>query len=279
MSDFAPLIFGLIFVFGLVIGSFLNVLIYRLPQDMSIFGRSFCPKCRKKISWSDNIPLVSFVLLRGKCRKCHSPIFWQYPIVELLTGFMFVIVIWFFFPVNFQFSIFIIHQNASFAYFQLILSMAYYLLIISTLIIIFFTDLRYGIIPDKITLPAVVISFIFLISQYPNLLVSNFLSGLGAAVFLGFLFLITRGRGMGLGDVKLAFLLGLFLGFPKIIPAFYLAFLTGAGVSIILILAGKKRFGQTISFGPFLVFGTILVFFFHEKILAFFPWLHPDWFK
>lgn len=273
MIDFTPSIFGLIFVFGLVIGSFLNVLIYRLPQNKSLFGRSFCPNCQKKISWQDNIPLVSYFLLGGKCRKCHSPISWYYPLVELATGVLFVLTFWGFLKENLQFTI---YPSASLraSNFQFVLSIIYHLIIFSSLIVVFFTDLKYGIIPDKVVFTATIITFIFLISQYPNLLISNFLSGIGASAFLGLLFLITRGRGMGLGDVKLAFLMGLFLGFPKIIPAFYLAFLTGAAVSLILILAGKKRFGQTISFGPFLVLGTILVFFFHEKILALFPWFY-----
>ncbi len=254
MVDFVTPIFGLIFIFGLAVGSFLNVLIYRLPQGLSLFGRSLCPKCRGKISWYDNIPLVSYFLLGGKCRKCHSPIGWQYPIVELTTGVLFLLIA-FLFPSG-------------------LLALFYYLFIISSLIVVFFTDLRYGIIPDKIVYPATIISLIYIILNTKYLIQNSLFSAVGATLFLGSFFLITRGRGMGLGDVKLAFLLGLFLGFPKIIPAFYLAFLTGAAVSSILILAGKKRFGQTISFGPFLVFGTILVFFFHEKILAFFPWLY-----
>lgn len=247
-----------IFVFGLIVGSFLNVLIYRLPQNLSLLGRSFCPNCKKKISWYDNIPLLSFILLKGKCRFCHSPISLQYPIVELLTGILFVL-IFFMLP----------DQNIKY-----LTSISYYLFIISSLIVIFFTDLKHGIIPDKITYSAIVVSIIFLTSQYPNIPISYFLSAFGAAAFLGFLHVITRGRGMGLGDVKLAALMGLFLGFPKIVLALYAAFLTGAIVSLILILVGKKRFGQTIPFGPFLILGTILTLFLYEKTISLFSILN-----
>lgn len=237
----------LIFVWGLVIGSFLNVLIYRLPQNLPLSGRSFCPNCHKHILWHDNIPLLSFIVLRGRCRFCRSPTSWQYPVVELLTGALFVSVT--------------IHTGITLLSILSSMVTIYYFFIVSVLIVIFFTDLRYGIIPDKITYPAIVISFLFLISQYPNILISNFLSAISALAFLGSLFLITRGRGMGLGDVKFAFLMGLILGFPKIVIALYCAFLTGALVSIILILAGYKRFGNTIPFGPFLVFGTLVALF------------------
>ncbi len=237
-----------IFITGIVFGSFLNVLIYRLPHNLPLTGRSFCPKCKKKISWQDNIPLLSFVLLGGKCRSCRSPISWQYPLVELATGVLFVLTV-----------IFLAKDNLS--------SIIYHLSILSVLIVVFFTDLKYGIIPDKITYPAIIISLIYIILNTQYLILNTSLSALGAAVFLAFLHLITRGRGMGLGDVKLAFLMGLLLGFPKIIVAFYLAFLTGAAVSLILVLIGKKKFGQTIPFGPFLVAGTLIAMFLGELII------------
>lgn len=235
-----------IFIAGCCVGSFLNVLIYRIPADLSISGRSFCPKCKKKISWRENIPLVSFFLLHKRCKNCHSPISWQYPIVELITGILFVL------------TVFLISNNSTIEQFNNLIPIIYYLFIVSCLVVIFFTDLKYGIIPDKITYPAIIISFIFLISQYPNILISNLLSGVAASLFLLMLHLITRGRGMGFGDVKLALLMGIFLGSPGILISLYASFLTGAVVSLILILAGLKRFGQTIPFGPFLVLGTLI---------------------
>lgn len=234
----------IIFIFGLAIGSFLNVLIYRLPQSLAINGRSFCPKCKKKIAWFDNIPLLSFILLGGKCRHCHSPISWQYPLVELITGVLTVFSLW---------SLVSHGQN--------LLSIIYYLFIIYALIVIFFTDLKEQIIPDQVVYLAIFISIIY---HLPSIIF--LLSGLVAAGFLFLLYWLTHGRGMGLGDVKLAALMGLFLGFPKIILAFYLAFLTGAALGVILILVGKKKLTSQIPFGPFLVLAAIFSLFWGNTV-------------
>ena len=259
-----------VFIFGLCIGSFLNVLIYRLPRSISaIKGRSFCPKCKKKILWHDNIPVLSFVLLRGKCRFCHSPISWQYPIVEVLTGVLFLLAVIFISKQisNFQFPI---AQQQAPLISNYLLIVAYYLFLISSLIVIFFTDLRYKIIPDEVVYPAVVIAFLFQAYSLQSTVYSFLFSAFGASLFFFILHLFTRGKGMGLGDVKLAFLMGLVLGFPKIIVAFYLAFLTGALIGVILILARKKKFGEQIPFGPFLSGATIIALFWGEGIMKWF---------
>ncbi len=250
------IIITLLFILGLCFGSFLNVLIYRLPLSLPITGRSFCPQCKKKIAWYDNIPLLSFVLLKGHCRKCHSPISWQYPAVELVTAIFFILT-----------PDFVIRDMRYVTWNpEMILHITYYLSLVATLLVIFFSDLRYEIIPDQIVYPAIVVTLLFLVSQYRSLLVSNVLSGLLAAGFLLVLHLLTRGRGMGLGDVKLAGLMGLALGWPKIIVAFYLAFLTGAALGVILILRGKKKLTSQIPFGPFLAGATILSIFYGEAI-------------
>ncbi len=258
------MVWFLVFVFflGLSIGSFLNVLIYRLPRSISpIKGTSFCPKCKKKILWYDNIPLLSFILLRGKCRFCHSPISWQYPLVELLTGVLFVSVALFLSPVQ-DYWITGLLDNW-------IIDLLVYWFLISTFIVIFFTDLRHQIVPDEVVYPAMGIGLIrqmSLIGEGGSYL----LSGLGAGGFFLILHLLTRRKGMGLGDVKLAILMGLVLGFPKIIVALYLAFLTGALVGVILILARKKKFGEHIPFGPFLSGATIIALFWGEEIMTWF---------
>ena len=240
----------LVFIFGLFIGSFLNVLIYRLPRGLGfVKGRSFCPKCKKKISWYDNIPVFSFVFLRGKCRQCRSPISLRYPIVELLTGCLFVL---------------IINQIGQIDLIKQIL----HLVLISGLIVIFFIDLEHRIIPDEIIFPVIFLFFLFSLISNRQLLITNYLpSALGAFFFLFLIWAISRGRGMGFGDVKLAFLMGLCLGFPKIIIAFYIAFLTGALSGVILILVKKAKFGQQIAFGPFLALGTFTALIWGEKIL------------
>lgn len=240
-----------LFVFGLCVGSFLNVVVYRLNHNLSpLLGRSFCPQCKKKITWQDNIPLLSFVLLRGKCRFCKKSISLQYPLVELATG-------------VFTVSVFSLQPSV------------FSLLITYALIALFVSDLRYRTIPDKIVYPAIGLAILYSISNFQLPITNYFFSGLGAAGFFLCLVLITRGKGMGMGDVKLAGLMGLILGWPKIVVAFYLAFLTGAIAGVILILLGKKRFGEHIPFGPFLTgatwvslfWGQIIWQFYVEKVL------------
>jgi len=238
--------FVFLFFLGLSIGSFINCVVYRVNHNLSpLKGRSICPRCKHQLAWKDNIPLLSFLLLGGRCRYCSSPISWQYPIVELIAGALAFLIF------NFQFSIF---------------NLIFNLIITYSLLAIFVSDLIYTTIPDEIVFPTLFIVFIYLILQSPNFLISNFLIFLLTAGFFYLLVLITRGRGMGLGDVKLAGLMGLILGWPKIIVALYLAFLTGAFFGVILILLKKKKFGQHIAFGPFLTTATFVSLFWGEKI-------------
>lgn len=246
----------LIFIFGLVVGSFLNCLIYRLEVGEGFLkGRSFCPYCRHILSWQDLIPLLSFLILRGKCRYCQKSISWQYPLVEIATGLLFLSIF------NFQFSIF-------------------NLIIACFLIIIFVYDLKHYIIPDKIIYPAIIFAFLYqLISnfQFPisitnfQFQITNFyfpiLSALGAAAFFLFIVLISRGKWMGVGDIKLAFLMGLFLGFPNILVALFSAFFIGAIMGLGLILSDKKTLKSEVPFGPFLVTGTFLALFWGQNLV------------
>ena len=258
----------IIFLFGISIGSFLNVLVDRLPKNESPFGgRSHCEHCKHKLSGLDLIPLLSFFLLKGKCRYCHKKLSYYYPVVELTTGILFAITAIFALN-NFQFSIFNFQSNLNFqiSIFQLSF-LIFHLFLISSLIVIFFTDIKYGIIPDKITYPAILISFLFLMSDTKYLILNTLPSAVGAFLFFFLLFVVTRGRGMGFGDVKYAFLMGLVLGFPNIITALYIAFLTGALISLILVVWGKKKLkGTTIPFGPFLVLGTVVCLFWGDTI-------------
>ncbi len=278
-----------LFAIGICIGSFLNVLIDRLPNNENpLTGRSYCDKCKRTLKWDDLIPVISFILLKGKCRNCHSPISFYYPLVEVITGIMFVGVFLFVYGLQTtvygsQFSI----LNSQFSIFL------YYFFIVCSLLVVFFADIKYGIIPDAVVYPAVAVTLIYhltfaiyhfsiinhpfltlssLAVSLPNLpngsIFNSLLSGIGAFIFFLLLFLITRGKGMGFGDVKLAFLMGLFLGFPGIISALYVAFLTGAVIGLILIVWRKKKLsGGTIPFGPFLVFGALISLFFGEKII------------
>lgn len=218
----------LVFAVGLCVGSFLNVLIDRLPKSESIwFDRSKCDFCKKPLRWFELIPLLSFIFQGGRCRRCHKSLSLQYPIIELATGLMFVYLPW-----------------TSW-------------IIFASLLVIFVADLKYMIIPDSMIVVGVI-----------GTLWGNPLAGLGAALFFLLLYFITRGKGMGLGDVKLAFLLGFWLGYPEIVIALYLAFLTGAVVGVTLILRGKKGLKSKIALGPFLIVGAVIAYFYSTQILA-----------
>lgn len=254
-----------IFLVGIFFGSFLNVIVDRFPRKQTIIkGRSYCEFCKKELVWYDLIPLFSFLILKGKCRYCHKFIGIFYPIIELSTGVLFLTTCLFVYGLNFQFSII----NSSILNIKFIINLGYYLFLVSSFIIIFFTDIKHGVIPDKVVFPAMIISCLYLLFVNPFSLFINLVSAFGAFVFFFALFLITKGKGMGFGDVKLVFLLGLILGFPKIVLALYLAFLTGALSGIILIIWRKKRsLKETIPFGPFLIAGTIISLFLGDLLI------------
>ena len=236
-----------IFFLGLLIGSFLNVVICRLgSKEPILLSRSHCPKCGALLKWPDLIPLLSFVLVRGKCRYCHKKISLQYPLVELATGLLFLLIF------N-QFSI----LNP--------ITLAYYLLIICFLLVIFVYDLKHYLIPDKIIYSAIIITllnFWVLRAQIYNPFLAAFL----ASGFFLSLVLISKGKWLGLGDVKLAVLMGLVLGWPNILLSLFLAFMSGAMVGLGLIIAGKKSIKSQIPFGPFLSGATILMIIFGQYL-------------
>lgn len=242
----------LLFILGLSVGSFLNVLIDRLPQNESILGRSRCDHCKHQLSWYDLIPLLSFFLIQRRCRYCKYKLFWQYPIVELITGFLFVY--------TFTTMMYIIEANRF--YFVVV----YTLILISGLITIFVTDLKYRIIPDQVLGFLLLSSFIFILFSQTVDFSSHLVSAIGAFILFLSLTIFTRGKGMGLGDVKFAFVIGMILGIPLIIVALYLSFLTGAVISLILVIRGKKTMKSTIPFGPFLVFGAFAALFYGESL-------------
>ena len=265
--------FYLVFIFGLVFGSFLNVVVYRLKSGEPIgLSRSFCPYCKTTLKWYDLVPLLSFIYLRGRCRYCRKKISWQYPIVEILSGLIWVIVAY---KSNFQFSIFNFQSISNFQF----LNFIYYIFILSALLVIAVYDFKWRIIPDKIIYPAIVVVLIFNlfeISKYQNIMIFlwPFLVALIAFLFFFMFFYFSKGRAMGLGDAKLSFLIGLFLSPLLAIAAFMLAFVIGAIFGIILIGLGKifshyKKWGMKsqIAFGPFLVLGAFLAFFFSDFII------------
>jgi len=258
------LIFITIFLTGLATGSFLNSVIYRLKAgDSFLLERSYCPHCKHALTWQDLIPLLSFLILRGRCRYCKNLISLQYPLVELVTGILFVSVFFHLFK-TFQLDNTVMAMLLSF----------YYLVAICFLIIIFVYDLKHFIIPDRIIYPAILVSGIwYLVSGiffnlYTKYEILNVIyAAFGAAAFFLAIVLISRGKWMGLGDPKLAFFMGLFLGFPNILVALFLAFLIGAIIGIGLIVFRKKALKSEVPFGPFLVTGTLIAFFWGETII------------
>ncbi len=250
-------------LFGLVVGSFLHVLIYRTVHDESyVTGRSKCPHCKKLIRWYDNIPIVSFFLLGGTCRNCKKPISWDYPAIEMITAGLFV---WWYL--------------IGFTFFRLstqpfsLLQPAFWLFVGVCLISIFFADFLYGIIPDSVVIVLTGLGLLYRIMLYVFHVmrpVDFWLTLAGAAVsalaFLG-LWIVTKKRGMGLGDVKFVFPLGLILGWPNMFVGLFLSFVIGAVTGVALIAFKKKKFRQSVPFGPFLVVGSAITLVFGDRIL------------
>jgi prepilin signal peptidase PulO-like enzyme (type II secretory pathway) len=254
-----------IFVFGLLIGSFLNCVIWRLHKEEKITGRSYCPKCRHQLAWYENIPVFSFVFLRGKCGHCQGRISWQYPVVELITAILFSISFYANYEsriMNYEFNyLFTIHNSL------FIIQLFKYWFLISVMIIIFVVDLRWYLILDIITLPACLIIFIvnILLGQsWINLLFSGIIGG----SFFLIQFLISKGKWIGGGDIRMGLLMGLALGWPNIVLALMLAYFFGSIVGISLILIGQKKWGSQVPMGVFLSTGTIVTLFFGGRILA-----------
>jgi prepilin signal peptidase PulO-like enzyme (type II secretory pathway) len=254
MSIFYLIIF---FLFGLFVGSFLNCLIYRLSLGESFLrGRSYCPKCKHKLSWYDLIPLLSFFILKGKCRYCSAKISLQYPLVEFFSGLLFAFS---------ALLIFLSPPTSLYQFFQFSFTILFYWFFISVLIIIFVYDLKYFIIPDKIIYPAILVSFIWRLISFRGL--DPLFSAVGSGAFFLLIFLISRGKWLGLGDVKLVFFMGLLLGFPNILLSLFLAFSIGAIIGMGLIILGKKSLKDEIPFAPFLVIGTLIALFFGQNLI------------
>ena len=238
------------FLFGLFIGSFLNVLADRLPNGENVlWGRSRCDWCKKTLRWFELFPLISFLIQKGRCVRCHKKISWQYPLVELGTAFGFGAL-----------SIALLHS-------PLLLLAA--LIIFCSFFVIFVADAKYQIIPDSMIVASSLGSLVWVLqtSSVAHTVV-NVCVGAVSALFFYVIWHVSRGRGMGLGDVKLSGILGFFLGFPAIVFALYGAFLTGAAAGVILMITGHKTLKSKIAFGPFLLFGALVATVFDQALLG-----------
>lgn len=240
----------LILIYGLLIGSFLNVCIYRIPREESIaFPGSHCPKCEHKLKWYDNIPLVSYLSLGGKCRYCKSSISKQYPIIEALNA-VFYIIMYFKFGFGLDF--------------------VFYSLLSSVLIVVTMIDLKEMIIPDILVVIILVLSVLHKIINYYMGVSPNLLSSFGGLLLAGGLFLaivlLSRG-GMGGGDVTLIAALGFVLGIKYIIFTIFLSFILGAIISVFLLAAKIKTRKDPIPFGPFIVLAFFITVLWGQVII------------
>lgn len=246
--------FFFIFMFGAVIGSFLNVVILRFNTEQPIvFGQSKCFNCAKKLRWRELLPIVSFIFLRGKCSTCKTKISWQYPAVEITTGLLFLL---------------ISNLKPQISNFDVV----YYWIIFSLLIIIAVYDYRHQIIPNLFVWIFNILTFAGLFFNFGHFDLYGFLAGFILFAFFALLWGVSKGKWMGFGDAKLALGIGWLLGMAKGAAAITLAFWLGAIVGVALLYIGKNKYGlkSAIAFGPFMILGTASSFFWGEKIISFF---------
>ena len=255
MPHYSPF---LAILLGLLVGSFLNVVICRLPLGQSIVvPRSHCPQCGRFIPWYDNIPLISFLLLVGSCRFCQKKISWQYPLVELVTGLL-------------SFLTFL-------KFGSLTASLLYFLLLVCPLIAITFIDFHHKIIPDVISLSGIPVGLIVSLLVFGiswktlNYSLLGILTGGGALFLVSWIYEKTRKReGLGMGDVKLTAMLGAFFGWKGVFFVLLMSSMIGSIVGLVLILIYRKGLQYAIPFGPFLAAAALLYLYFGPELITFY---------
>lgn len=245
----------IIFILGLCIGSFLNVVILRLEKKETFLrGKSYCPQCKHFLGIKDLIPLLSFIFQKGRCRYCQRKISWQYPLVEFLTGFLFCLffVKYFFFEKELvSFFVFFIRD----------------LVFICFLIIIFVYDLKYLLVSDKVVFFGIGLAlFSSLVFKEPFFL-EALLASLCLGGFFFFQYFFSKGKWLGPGDIGIGILIGFILGLSKMILAVFLAYIFGAVVGLFLVFKKKKSWKGEVAFGSFLCGATIIAMLFGDQII------------
>jgi len=240
------------FIFGAVVGSFLNVCIYRIPAEKSIVSPpSSCPACGHQIRWFENVPILGYLMLRGRCSACRIKISPRYPAVEALTGLLFAL---------------------TFYYFNFSAATIIYLIFVAALVVITFIDLDHQIIPDVISLPGILVGFAgsFFISWLPWYdSIFGILLGGGSLLAVAWIYEKLTGReGMGGGDIKLLAMFGAFLGWKAVFPVIFLASLAGTLVGVPLMLIQKGDTRLAIPFGPFLALAAIIYLFWGQMLIG-----------
>ena len=242
-------------LFGALVGSFLNVVIVRLPEEGAsvVFPPSHCPACKKDIAWYDNIPMLSFVLLRGRCRQCGARISWRYPLVEAAMALL---------------------SLALYLHFGLTLLFPIYFLFCAALVAVICIDLQHQIIPDVISLPGIVIGFGL---SFVNPFVTWQDAGLGVLFGGGSFYLValvyyllTKREGMGGGDIKLLAMIGAFLGWQSLPFVVFGSSLLGTVAGVWAMIEQRKGGKTVIPYGPFLAMAALLYLFFRQEILFLF---------
>ena len=246
------LILSTAFIFGACIGSFLNVCICRLPESQSIVTPgSKCPRCNKPIRFYDNIPIISYIFLKGKCRTCREPISIRYPLVELLTG---------------------LFACATIIRFGISVEALIYFIFITALIVTTFIDIDHKIIPDIISLPGIPLGLLSSMAigslHFKDSLIGMLIGG-------GSLFLIAWGyhfftgkEGMGGGDIKLLAMIGAFIGWKGVFFTIFVSSVTGTLIGVLLILIAQKNLKFAVPYGPFLAIGAVLYIFFGPEFIS-----------
>lgn len=252
------------FFFGTLIGSFLNVCIYRIPLKKTLGGRSFCPCCKKPIPFYRNVPILAFVLQRGRSACCKKPISWQYPAIELLTGVMSALTLWHLVQ-NF-------HGSAQSIFTTYLI---WFLLFVCPLIVISMIDFQLQIIPDVISLPFILVGMMVNFYMfYPNVLGALQFSGVGILLGGGILLLVAevftrllKKDAMGGGDIKLVAMLGAFLGIKAVFFTFFAGSILAIFYFIILAIVQRGKQNKLIPFGPFLSMGALVYWFCGEPLI------------
>lgn len=244
------MLYIVVLLFGAVIGSFLNVCIYRLPREESVaWPASHCPSCGQAIAAYDNIPVISYLILRGRCRACRAAISVRYPLVEAVNAIAYVIVFWMF---------------------GFTATACVYASLVSALIVVTGTDLYHYMIPDVVTLPGIVIGLLCAVLILPVGIVDSLLGvlvGGGSLWFLAWVSPYIFGKeGMGGGDIKLMAMVGSFIGWQPTLLAIMIGSLLGSVIGGGLMVARIMRREQYIPFGPFLAIGAVLALLFHQPL-------------
>jgi leader peptidase (prepilin peptidase)/N-methyltransferase len=226
-------------LFGLIVGSFLNVVIYRMPRGESIaYPASHCPSCAHPLSALENLPLLSWIVQRGRCRHCAASISARYPLVEAMTAALFALAV-------------VIYGVS----FDALAAAA----LAATLVAVVFIDLDHLMILDVVLVPAALVGLVEAIAN--GRVVDALLGALAGAAIFGLLYVITRGAGMGLGDAKLGLVIGLFLGLHLTVAATAFSFIFGSVLMLPVLAAGSRGRRDAVPFGPFLVLGALAALF------------------